>query len=93
MKLVRRVAAAGCTLALALGGAVALAPAAHATPQGCFYYVLEKAPNTDQQLLQDACETGAPGTEEAFRACYRILRDDYVPAVIAANGCRRAAQE
>ncbi|MFI9366238.1 hypothetical protein ACIG5E_35075 [Kitasatospora sp. NPDC053057] len=93
MKLVRRAAAAGCTLALALGGVVALAPAASATPQGCFYYILEKAPNVDQQIAQDACEVGAAGGKEAFQACYRILRDDYVPAVIAAEGCRKAPME
>ncbi|KJS56192.1 hypothetical protein VM98_08425 [Streptomyces rubellomurinus subsp. indigoferus] len=93
MKLARRVAAAGCTLALALGGVIALAPAASATPHACFSYVLDNKPDADKLLVQDACEVGAAGGEEAFRACYRILRDDYVPAVIAANGCRQAPQE
>ncbi|MFJ8623434.1 hypothetical protein ACIRD3_11390 [Kitasatospora sp. NPDC093550] len=93
MKLVRRVAAAGCTLALALGGVVALAPTASATPQGCYYYVMEKHPGADTLVVEDACTLGAAGGEEAFRACYRLLRDDYVPAVIAAEGCRRAPQE
>ncbi|MET8546950.1 hypothetical protein ABZW03_41040 [Kitasatospora sp. NPDC004799] len=92
MKLVRRIAATGCTLALALGGLVAVAPTASASPQGCFYYVLENVPNADQELVEDACRTGAAGGEEAFRACYHLLREDYVPAVVAANACRRAAE-
>ncbi|MFD9689618.1 hypothetical protein ACFWXO_28110 [Kitasatospora sp. NPDC059088] len=93
MKLVRRVAAAGCTLALALGGAVALAPVASATPQGCFYYVLENKPDADTQLVEDACSVGAAGGQEAFQGCYHLLRDDYVPAVVAGTACRKAAQE
>ncbi|WP_229929140.1 hypothetical protein [Kitasatospora xanthocidica] len=93
VKLVRRVASVGCALALALGGAVALAPAASATPQGCFYYVLEHKPDADTQVTQDACEIGAAGGKEAFQSCYHLLREDYVPAVIAGNACRKAAQE
>ncbi|MFD5462919.1 hypothetical protein ACFWIQ_08825 [Kitasatospora sp. NPDC127059] len=93
MKLVRRVAAAGCTLALALGGAVALAPAASATPQGCFYYVLEKVPGANTEIVEDACTVGAAGGKQAFEECYRLLRSDYVPAVVAAEGCRKAPME
>ncbi|SDT80568.1 hypothetical protein SAMN05216371_6374 [Streptomyces sp. TLI_053] len=81
------------TLALALGGVVAPAPAAHATPPGCFYYALEHAPDTDQQLIEEACATSGAGGEAASRACYRKLRDDRVPTVIAADGCRKAGQE
>ncbi|MER7585549.1 hypothetical protein [Kitasatospora sp. NPDC097691] len=33
------------------------------------------------------------GGQEAFEACYRILRSDYVPAVVAANACRKAPME
>ncbi|MFB7911943.1 hypothetical protein ACFC1T_36470 [Kitasatospora sp. NPDC056076] len=93
MKLVRRVAAAGCTLALALGGVVALAPAASATPQGCFYYVLENKPDADAQVAEDACLLGAAGGQQAFQSCYHLLREDYVPAVIAGNACRKAAEQ
>ncbi|MFJ4092883.1 hypothetical protein ACIPYS_14980 [Kitasatospora sp. NPDC089913] len=89
----RRHSTLALALALALGGVVAPAPAAHATPPGCFYYVLEHAPDTDQQLIEEACLTGGPGGEAASRACYRKLRDDRVPTVIAADGCRMAAQE
>ncbi|MFE2412901.1 hypothetical protein ACFXDE_31640 [Kitasatospora sp. NPDC059408] len=93
MKLVRRIAAAATGLTLALGGVVALAPAASATAQGCFYYVLENKPDADAQIAEDACLIGAAGGQAAFQNCYHLLREDYVPAVIAGNACRRAAQE
>ncbi|MFD5564901.1 hypothetical protein [Kitasatospora griseola] len=92
MRLVRRIAATGCPLALALGGVVAAAPTASASPVGCYYRVLEQVPDADHELVEDACKTGASGEEGAFKACYRILREDYVPAVIAAEACRDAAK-
>ncbi|MEV6978813.1 hypothetical protein [Kitasatospora sp. NPDC093806] len=69
MKLVRRIAAATCGLTLALGGVVALAPAANATPQGCFYYVLEHKPDADAQVAEDACLIGSAGDQQAFQDC------------------------
>ncbi|MFF0414307.1 hypothetical protein ACFYUY_28185 [Kitasatospora sp. NPDC004745] len=92
MKPVRRIVAASAGLTLALGGAVALAPAASATPQGCFYYVLENKPDADAQIAEDACLVGAAGGQTAFQQWYHLLRGDYVPAVLAGNACRRAAQ-
>ncbi|MEU7040982.1 hypothetical protein AB0A77_07970 [Streptomyces varsoviensis] len=94
MRFTPRLVAAVSGLALALGGAVAVAPAAQAaTPQNCFYYVLEKHPSAKPEVVQRACITGAKGTQEAHRICYRDLRRDYVPAQVAYEGCRRAAQE
>ncbi|MFD5437843.1 hypothetical protein ACFWJ4_37545 [Kitasatospora sp. NPDC127067] len=90
MKLVRRIAATGCALPLALGGLVAVAPTASANSQGCSRHVLEKAPNADKELVEDACQAGAAGGEDAFRTCYHLLRVDYVPATVAADACRRA---
>lgn len=92
MKLVRRIVAAASGLALALGGAVALAPAASATPQGCYYYLLESRVDVDHAVAEDACTVGANGTKQAFEECFRLLRSDYVPAVIAGEACRRAPQ-
>ncbi|MFF2045709.1 hypothetical protein ACFVVX_35340 [Kitasatospora sp. NPDC058170] len=91
--LVRRIAAAASGLALALGGVVALAPAASATPQGCFYYVLEHKPDADAQLVEDACLIGAAGGQHAFQQCYHLLREDFVPAVVAGEACRKASKE
>ncbi|WP_258565238.1 hypothetical protein [Streptomyces sp. WELS2] len=88
-----RLAAALSGLVLALGGAVAAAPAAHASPQACFCTVLERHPQADPEVAEHACLTGAPGTEEALRSCYGQLRRDHVPAVIAFGACRRAPQE
>nr|AUV64109.1 dihydroorotate dehydrogenase [Streptomyces citricolor] len=93
MRFVQRIAAVSCGLALALGGVVAVAPVADASPQRCFYYVLENVPDANPETVEAACKAGAPGGENAFLACYKLLRKDYVPAVIAANGCRRAAAE
>ncbi|MFE6689341.1 hypothetical protein ACFVFQ_23055 [Streptomyces sp. NPDC057743] len=94
MRLVPRLTAALSGLALALGGVVALAPAAHATPQTCFYTVLEQHPEANPEVVERACTNvaaalGAPG---GLRACYTELRRDYVPAVLAFEACRRAAQ-
>lgn len=93
MRLVPRLAAALSGLALALGGVVAVAPVAHATPQACFYTVLEQHPEADPEVVEGACLLGAEGTPEAVRACYFELRRDFVPAVIAFEACRRAAEE
>ncbi|MGA4848665.1 hypothetical protein ACOBQB_21305 [Streptomyces sp. G5(2025)] len=84
-----RLAAALSGLALILGGAVIAAPAAHATPQACFYYVLEQHPETNPEVVERGCVIGAQGD---VRACYTELRRDYVPAQIAYEGCRRASQ-
>ncbi|WP_380282192.1 hypothetical protein [Kitasatospora purpeofusca] len=92
MRLARRIAATGGTLSLALGGLVAAAPTASATVQGCSHHVLEKAPNATTELVEDACKIGADGGEEAFKSCYHLLRDDYVPAVVAADSCRKATK-
>ncbi|MEV5381041.1 hypothetical protein AB0L26_34535, partial [Streptomyces nondiastaticus] len=70
-----------------------LAPAASATPQGCYYYVLENKPDADTAIVEDACLLGEPGGQVAFTACYTALRADSVPAAIAAEACRRAPQE
>ncbi|MFF2808751.1 hypothetical protein ACFVT2_16545 [Streptomyces sp. NPDC058000] len=93
MRLAPRLTAALSGLALALGGVVALAPAAHATPQACFYTVLEKHPEASPEVVEQACQLGAEGGQESFRACYFELRQDYVPATVAAEACRRAAQK
>ncbi|BDM68856.1 hypothetical protein HEK616_23430 [Streptomyces nigrescens] len=93
MRLVPRLAAALSGLALALGGVVAVAPAAHATPQACFYTVLEQHPGANPEVVERACHLGAEGGPEAARACYFELRRDYVPAVVAFEACRRAAEE
>ncbi|MFD7641666.1 hypothetical protein ACFV4P_13530 [Kitasatospora sp. NPDC059795] len=93
MKLAQRAIGIACGLALALGGAVALAPAAGATPHTCFYRVLEAAPDVDTELVKDACELGSEGDEGGFRLCYRLLRDDYVPAAAAADACRSAVRK
>ncbi|MFE6871554.1 hypothetical protein ACFVFS_34015 [Kitasatospora sp. NPDC057692] len=90
MRLARRIAATGGTLSLALGGLVAAAPTASATVQGCTRHVQEKAPNSATELVEDACKTAADGGEEAFKDCYHLLRGDYVPAVVAADSCRKA---
>ncbi len=92
MRLTPRLVAALSGLALALGGAVAVAPAAHASPQSCYYYVLEQHHAANPQVVQRACLTGAEGTEESRRACYFDLRRDYVPAQVAHEGCLRAAR-
>ncbi|WP_051830191.1 hypothetical protein [Streptomyces novaecaesareae] len=62
-------------------------------PRCCFSYVLENKPDADTQIVEDACLIGAAGGQEAFQSCYHLLRDDYVPAVIAGNACRKAAME
>ncbi|MFF2618602.1 hypothetical protein [Kitasatospora sp. NPDC058046] len=86
----RRIAAAGGTLSLALGGLVAAAPAASATVQGCTSHVTNKEPNATKELVEDACKTAAGGGEAAFKDCYHLMRDDYIPAVTAADACRKA---
>lgn len=90
MRLAPRLTAALSGLALALGGVVAAAPAVHATPQNCFYYVLEQHPDADPEVVERGCLLGAKGTKESHRACYTELRRAYVPAKIAFDGCRRA---
>ncbi|PNE41198.1 hypothetical protein [Streptomyces noursei] len=93
MRLIPRLTAALSGLALALGGVVALAPAAHATPQACFYTILEQHPGANPEVAEGACLLGAEGGPAGVRACYAELRRDYVPAVIALGACRRAAAE
>ncbi len=93
MRLAPRLAAALGGLALALGGVVAAAPAAHATPQACYYHVLEKHPGVNPQLVADACLRAADGEEEHVHACYFELRRVYVPAMDAMGACRRSSQE
>ncbi|OKI02575.1 hypothetical protein A6A06_16310 [Streptomyces sp. CB02923] len=89
----KRLAAVLSCLALALGGAVAAAPAAQATPQACFFYVLEQHPGADEEVAERACRIGGKSGTENFRACYAELRQDYVPAVVAGEACRRAARK
>ncbi|MFB7636753.1 hypothetical protein ACFC0M_38215 [Streptomyces sp. NPDC056149] len=93
MRLVPRLAAALSGLALALGGVTALAPAAHASPQSCFYHVLQQNPSAIPELLERACLIGASGTPEGLRGCYAELRKDWVPAALAFEACRHAARE
>ncbi|WP_438489148.1 hypothetical protein [Streptomyces sp. S186] len=93
MRLIPRFTAVLSGLALALGGVVTLAPAAHATPHACFYTVLERHPEADPEVAERACLLGNEGHPEAVRACYFELRRDYVPAVIALEACRRASEE
>lgn len=88
----KRLAAALSCLALALGGAVVMAPAAQATPQACYYYVLEQHPGANEEVAERACRIGGKGGEQNFRACYLELRRDYVPPVVARDACRRAPQ-
>ncbi|MFJ8475660.1 hypothetical protein [Kitasatospora sp. NPDC094011] len=90
MQLVRRIAAAGSTLALALGGTVALAPAAHATPDACFAHVAYNTKVPNWQAIRQACQIGAAGTEEAFRECAGIMERDHVSAALADEACRLA---
>ncbi|MEU7202402.1 hypothetical protein [Streptomyces sp. NPDC045470] len=90
MRLAPRLGAALSGLALALGVVVAAAPAVHATPQSCFYYVLEQHPEADPEVVERGCLLGAKGTKESYRACYTELRRAFVPAKIAFDGCRRA---
>ncbi|MFI0257535.1 hypothetical protein ACH4OW_00625 [Streptomyces sp. NPDC017056] len=87
----RLAAALGC-LSLALGGAMAIAPTAQATPQACYYYVLEQHPGANEEVAERACRIGGKGGTEHFRACYAELRRDYVPALVAGEACRRAAR-
>ncbi|MGW1178789.1 hypothetical protein ACWD4P_34295 [Kitasatospora sp. NPDC002543] len=46
--------------------------------------------NATKELVEDACKTAAGGGEAAFKDCYHLMRDDYVPAVTAADACRKA---
>ncbi|MQY15811.1 hypothetical protein SRB5_60020 [Streptomyces sp. RB5] len=86
-------AAGGIALALAgaLGGAVATAPAASASPMSCFFRVLESNPEADLDLVEAACLVGSVGGPEAVHLCYSELRGLYVPAVVAMEACRAAA--
>ncbi|MFI8931693.1 hypothetical protein ACIG3E_28965 [Streptomyces sp. NPDC053474] len=91
--MLKRLAAVVGGLALALGGAVAVAPAVNATPQGCFYQVLEQHPDVDEDVVAHACLTAADGSSETIRACYHELRREYVPAQLALDACRSSSQE
>lgn len=91
--MLKRLAAAVGGIALVLGGAVAAAPAAVATPQGCFYQVLEQNPDADAAVVEQACLTAADGSPENVRACYFDLRKEYVPAQLALDACRRSSQD
>ncbi|MFH8336502.1 hypothetical protein [Streptomyces sp. AM6-12] len=91
--MLKRLAAAVGGLALALSGAVAAAPAAHATPQGCVYQVLEQYPGANPAVVEHACLAAADGSPDGVRACYFELRRDYVPAQLALEACRRASEE
>ncbi|MYT28922.1 MULTISPECIES: hypothetical protein [unclassified Streptomyces] len=93
MRLIPRLATALSGLVFALGGVVALAPAAHATPQACFYTVLERHPEANPEVVERACRLGAEGGAESVRACYFELRREHVPAVLAYEACRRSAAE
>ncbi|KOT65088.1 MULTISPECIES: hypothetical protein [Streptomyces] len=90
--MLKRLAAALSCTALALGGAVAIAPTAQASPQSCYYYVLEQYPGADEEVAERACRIGGEGGEKNVRACYFKLREDNVPAVVAHEACRRAAR-
>ncbi|MFG3257296.1 hypothetical protein [Streptomyces sp. NPDC048172] len=90
--MLKRLAVVLSGLALALGGAVTLAPAVQATPQGCFYHVLERHPGADTAVVERACLLGAEGSPEAVQACYFEMRKDYIPAQLAHEACRRASQ-
>ncbi|MGW4795005.1 hypothetical protein ACWEPC_21595 [Nonomuraea sp. NPDC004297] len=91
--MIKHLVAAAGGLALALGGVAATAPAASATPQACFYHVLESHPGANERVVEHACRTAAAGTPESIRACYFELRKDYVPAEIALPACRRSGQQ
>ncbi|WP_172383337.1 hypothetical protein [Streptomyces sp. MNP-20] len=91
--MLKRLAAVVGGLALALGGAVAAAPAVNATPQGCFYQVLEQHPEVDADVVAHACLTAADGSSESVRACYAELRREFVPAQLALEACRRSSQD
>ncbi|MFK0295657.1 hypothetical protein ACIQU6_35035 [Streptomyces sp. NPDC090442] len=93
MRLVPRLTAALSGLVLALGGVVALAPAAHASPQACYYAVLEQHPDADREVAERACLMVEEGAPESLHACYFELREGSVPAQIAYAACRRAAEE
>ncbi|MFJ9618616.1 hypothetical protein [Streptomyces noursei] len=93
MRLIPRLTAALSGLVLALGGVVALAPAAHASPHACFSTVLEHHPVANEEVVERACLLGEEGGAESVRACYFELRQEYVPAVLAYEACRRAGAE
>ncbi|MGW0883856.1 hypothetical protein [Streptomyces sp. NPDC002671] len=90
--MLKRLAAALGGLTLALGGTVAMAPAAHATPQACFYQVLEKHPGVNLEVVENACVTAAEGTPVSIQVCYFEMRAVYVPATEALAACRLAAE-
>lgn len=90
MRMIRRLAVAGCGAALALGGLTAVAPAASATPQSCFYYLLQNQPGVDLPTAEAACTAGGTGTDTAFSDCYAVLSSQYVPAVSAVEACLAA---
>ncbi len=90
--MLKRLAAIVGGLALTHGGAVAVAPAVNATPQGCFYQVLEQHPEVNEDVVAHACLTAADGSPENIRACYQELRREYVPAQLALEACRRSSQ-
>ncbi|MER6053116.1 hypothetical protein [Streptomyces sp. NPDC001793] len=93
MRLIPRLTTALSGLVFALGGVAAVAPAAHASPHACYYTVLERHPDADPEVAERACLLGHEGHPEAVRACYFELRQDYVPAMIALEACRRASEE
>lgn len=90
MSRVARLVVTGLTLA-ASAVVLPLAPAApaQATYGTCMdYLVVEQG--VDPWLANSACDQGAEGE---FLDCYQELRAHYVPAVVAATGCRMAAEE
>lgn len=61
-----------------------------ASPVSCYYTVLEQYPEANPAVVEQACMTGAEGGTQARHACYFLLRNDYVPAVIALEACKKA---
>lgn len=79
--------ASAATAAAGLGNTVS-----PASPISCYYTVLERYPSADPAVVEEACVVGGSGGEHARHACYSLLRRDYVPAVIAMEACRKAAE-
>ncbi len=45
-----------------------MAPAAQATPQACYYYVLEQHPGANEEVAERACRPGPAGPGPPPRA-------------------------